>query len=379
MVDSANQAPQVHRRDGSPISKTTVTSIVTLPGPVNGMTLATLGVIDRLREATDLRLFDLASAGKLTGWKWKIYKQFKVLLSVRWLKKLPRTPGSFVYLAASSNTGLWQTVMHVRVAKKLGYRIALHHHVFSYLSSRDSRMAQIQGLLDEHDVNVVLSPEMTDAFAKLYTVQASSLQLNYAYMMKDLLDYPAEVNGSVRRIGHLSNLTVAKGFDLVLETFRELRRRGTAVELVIAGPCMSSVERELLAAAQAEFPGLIDYRGRVFGETKQQFFDDIDVFLMPTKYVNEAQPLVILEALSRGKPVVAYARGCIGSMFASNEGVAIEPTEDFPARASTIITDWMNSVAEFESAQRSARARAESLQRESTAALERLVGMMSSS
>ena len=77
-----------------------------------------------------------------------------------------------------------------------------------------------------------------------------------------------------------------------------------------------------------EFGDAFDYRGRVLGPDKARFFDDIDVFVFPTRYTNEAEPLVVLEALRAGKPVIATARGCIADDLPMAAG-AVFPEHEF--------------------------------------------------
>jgi glycosyltransferase involved in cell wall biosynthesis len=67
----------------------------------------------------------------------------------------------------------------------------------------------------------------------------------------------------------------------------------------------------MIDAALGEFAGALDYRGRVLGDDKAKFYRDIDVFVFPTTYANEAQPIVVFEAKAAGKDVIAYDRACI--------------------------------------------------------------------
>ena len=46
-------------------------------------------------------------------------------------------------------------------------------------------------------------------------------------------------------------------------------------------------------------------------------FFQIDILLLPTRYVNEVEPLVILESLRNGVPVLANSRGCIDCLLPS--------------------------------------------------------------
>jgi glycosyltransferase involved in cell wall biosynthesis len=80
---------------------------------------------------------------------------------------------------------------------------------------------------------------------------------------------------------------------------------------VLAGPAPSPAEEALVRQALSELGDRLEWRGAVHGDAKLRFFRDIDVFVFPTRYPYEAQPNVVLEALSAGNHVVAPDRGCI--------------------------------------------------------------------
>jgi glycosyltransferase involved in cell wall biosynthesis len=132
------------------------------------------------------------------------------------------------------------------------------------------------------------------------------------------------------------------------------------VQLVLAGPTFSDVEKALIEAAQQEFGGALDYRGPVYNESKRQFFRDIRVMLFPTRYP-DAQPLVITEAFAFGCPVISYGRGCIPGMMGAEKNWSIPPCEDFVAPATTQIESWMDDPLSFAAASQIARDRFDAL------------------
>ena len=63
---------------------------------------------------------------------------------------------------------------------------------------------------------------------------------------------------------------------------------------------------------------VIDYVGPRYGRDKDAFYDSIDVLVFPTQ--NEAEPLVVHEAIERGVPVIAYGSGAIPEIINSDCG-----------------------------------------------------------
>ena len=167
---------------------------------------------------------------------------------------------------------------------------------------------------------------MRDQFGSLYR-KAHRTQICSLAMFGDLAREPRRRNVDRERafkIGMLSNLTAEKGLRDVLAVVAEAGRRRLPVAGVLAGPVPAKVDREAIGEAQSQGDGRFSYRGPVYGAAKDAFFEEIDAFLLPTR--RESYGLVIVEALSRGVPAIASARGCIGSYLTAPAGHAIPPT-----------------------------------------------------
>jgi glycosyltransferase involved in cell wall biosynthesis len=89
----------------------------------------------------------------------------------------------------------------------------------------------------------------------------------------------------------------------------------------VAQDARETFEKLLSVAGKAE------YIGPVFGEAKEVFYRQLDVFLFPTKYANEAEPLVVYEALRQGVYVIACDRGAISEMLRNGAGVAFSQNQ----------------------------------------------------
>ena len=154
---------------------------------------------------------------------------------------------------------------------------------------------------------------MRRRFAALYLNGSAdrALSLSNAYLFGPRLERPGARPERPVTLGHMSVLTREKGVAYLLDLFADLIARGHDWRLVIAGPCADPALADALATAVAAHPGRIDYRGMVESEGKERFFADIDLFVLPTTLIDEAEPLVMLEAFARGIDVVANDTGCI--------------------------------------------------------------------
>jgi len=109
----------------------------------------------------------------------------------------------------------------------------------------------------------------------------------------------------------LSNVIGEKGAGDLLDACRMLSDRGVAFYCRFAGAISSGFSAETLEAMVRE-RGLekrIYYSGTLFGEDKKVAYRQADVFVHPSR--EDCFPLVILEAMSAGLPVVASREGGI--------------------------------------------------------------------
>ncbi len=351
-----------------------------LPPPVTGMVLAIGTVVRHIKHKCNLAAYNLSHGKYCRGRIFRVRKGIAFLLATVKLCFCPSGLGSCFYKGANSRCGLYYDIVLISIARLLGYRIFLHHHVYSYLHKPDWRMALIAKVMGDRGVHIVLCRTMRERLQEHYPNATNIRVLSNAINLSDTeAQQPAPV-GLPIRLGHISNLTVEKGFDLVVETYEALRKRDVPVELVLAGPLMSDREQQLFSDVKKEHGDHLDYRGPVYGEDKTQFYRDIDVMLFPTKYYNEAQPLVINEALSAGVPVISFERACIPRQIGDEGGVVVQQDPVlFIHLAVDILTEWAGDWEKLRQAKVLAAHRGRYLLQRSRRQLESLLTAMAES
>ena len=108
----------------------------------------------------------------------------------------------------------------------------------------------------------------------------------------------------------LSRLEVAKGIDVAWEVAERLHAEDAEWTFDIVGP-----EGDW---PLPELPDYVTYHGGKFGEDKFKALANAGVFILPSVYFNETQPLVVLEALSVGLPVVISDHNGIDELIHSD-------------------------------------------------------------
>jgi glycosyltransferase involved in cell wall biosynthesis len=124
-------------------------------------------------------------------------------------------------------------------------------------------------------------------------------------------------NGVVRCL-YLSTLEPSKGALEFVQAAEIVLAAHPASEFLLAGQAFDGAFRrslEELVRARSLAPR-VTLVGAVFGEEKETLLASADLFVFPTRYPYENQPLVILEAMRHGLPVVATGIGCIPDQVA---------------------------------------------------------------
>ncbi len=132
------------------------------------------------------------------------------------------------------------------------------------------------------------------------------------------------------RVLYLSGMIPSKGYLVALGAVAELVRRGVPVQATFAGRWPSAAaEREFGARARASGAAQsVRHLGSVSDRNAvRELYLDADLFVLPTSYPVEAQPLTIIEALSAGTPVISTAHASIPDMIENGTSGVLAPPE----------------------------------------------------
>jgi glycosyltransferase involved in cell wall biosynthesis len=160
---------------------------------------------------------------------------------------------------------------------------------------------------------------------------------------------PRPAPGGGIRLLFLSNLLVEKGYQDVVAAFPLLRQRlpdGFRISLVLGGNFslgkdgfrdVAEMKADLhRRIAELGLADIVRHVGLVEDRDKQRVLDDADLFLLPTYYENEGQPLALIEALSRGLPVISTAWRGLGDMVTDGANGLIVPPRSPDAIAAAV-------------------------------------------
>ena len=288
-----------------------------LPPPVNGFSNVCAMMLDRLRTRMPVEVFNRAP--KLRARALGILQQ--LVNPVKYLRLCLVGRDVVLYLALSGGRGQLVDLMYVLISKLFRRSIFVHHHSFVYINS-PSWLNRCFFSLVRNEAHIVLSPNMGKSLTQLYRLNPGAIRVvsNAAfYDADDAAGVPGNESAPLQ-LGFLSNITFEKGIVEFFGILEKLKQRGVAYRAHIAGPLAPDARQtfdQLLKAASD-----VEYVGPLYGEHKERFYRQLDVFLFPTNYANEAEPLVIYEAMRQGVHVIACDRGSIAEMLRDGAGLA---------------------------------------------------------
>lgn len=290
-----------------------------VPSPVTGMTIATSVVAQQASELGNFSDWTFSRPKRMnSGAMWSAYKHFNIYVRVC-LARLRRF--RTVYICAESSKGLICTFGLSLLSKLLSLEVVLHHHSSSYIDNSNRWMNNTVKYGQTFMQHVVLSESVMESFKEMYRPKRITV-LSNAGLVRVVSRSVARPNETQHTdldrpavIGFLGRISDEKGLAVLENTLPMIDSAHDNYEVLIAGPFPSPNEKQRLESLLAQLDGKGTYLGPLYGGDKFSFLASLDLFLMPTQYVNEAQPLVIWEAASVGTPTLAIERGDIANQI----------------------------------------------------------------
>lgn len=290
----------------APAGKARLWFLASLPPPVDGQKACNAAMLARLSErAAPVPLgLGRTAPGKIAR-----------AVANGWTLLRHARRGDVGYVSIPGQWGAWLLLPAIAALRLRGVGIWFHHHSFRAINRGPlTAMRALVACAGPQQDHILLSDGMRDRFAGLYLAPgrgAAHTLSNTCLFAPDTQTPPAARPKRPPTLGHMSVLTPAKGVYHLIDLFDDLAARVPGLRLILAGPVRDRALAAAIAAAAARHPDAFEYRGPVGGGEKTRFYRDIDLFVLPTTLVDEAEPLVMIEAYAGGVDVFATATGCI--------------------------------------------------------------------
>jgi glycosyltransferase involved in cell wall biosynthesis len=302
-----------------------------LPPPIHGSAYANAvflkhsarrGHVVRTINTNSTRIFEVEGA------------RFSMIKALRFLRTYLRTPlvatSDVIYMTPGQTFyGLLKFAPFVLLARLLGKPYVLHIHGNNfgrqYRTLRGFRKRLFRHLVTSASAGIVLSPSLRQNFDDLIPADRVFVVENFAgdeLRTGGLPEKPA----NRLELAYLSNLMREKGIFDLLDALADLKRRGIDFRARIAG----NIEAGLEATLQERFSSLapeVEYLGALQGQSKIDLLWSSNVFVLPTYYSMEGQPISILEAMATGNIIVTTNHAGIPDIVDGSNGYLLPKRE----------------------------------------------------
>lgn len=295
--------------------------VVPLPPPVHGSSMVSQSIKESriLNDAFEMDFVNLSTSRKME----EIDKRSRVLYAkkaVRFIVSYARTVWNLAtrrydlcYLAITCHgVGFLKDAPFVLLCKLFGKKVVIHQHnkgmakdvnkpVYKWLFHRVYNKSKV----------ILLSWYL---YKDIKTVVARDNVMVCHNGIKPTVEWPFEkCENEKPHILFLSNLIIEKGVLVLLDALKMLKDRKLRFVCDFVGSETKDMDATRFAkeAKERGLENVAIYHGRKYGKEKEKYFHQADIFAFPTFYFNECFPLVNLEAMEYGLPVISTNEGGI--------------------------------------------------------------------
>jgi glycosyltransferase involved in cell wall biosynthesis len=218
-----------------------------------------------------------------------------------------------IYIAPTvKGIGFYKDFLVVFLAKFSSAKLVFHLHNKGVSLNQEKLIDNFLYKLFFKNVSVILLSRHLYSDVKKYVVREN---INYCPngipLIAGGVGESRDKNGR-SRILFLSNLIVSKGITVLLEACQILKTRGIEFYCVfVGGEGDIDIKQFNTLITEKGLLDCVEYLGKKYGSEKQDEINLADIFVLPTYYHNECLPLVLLEAMQNGLPIISTFEGGI--------------------------------------------------------------------
>lgn len=248
----------------------------------------------------------------------KIARYFKIIFKI--VSALISFRPNTVYLAITAKgIGFYKDLPIALLVKLFGNKLVLHYH--------NKGVSNYQHRPIDHSLYKILFKSskvilLSENLFKDISKYVSKKDVYYCPNGIPIIEYSKNknsfLNDSIPQLLFLSNLIESKGVYILLEALELLKNEGVVFHCkLVGGEGDITVNQLNYVIENLKLENYVTYLGKKYNEEKWNVFNSSDAFVFPSH--NECFPLVNLEAMMFGLPVISTNEGGIPDAVKHNE------------------------------------------------------------
>lgn len=321
--------------------------IATFPPPIHGSAVVSEQIRnskvindafdgDYVNLGTSRKMDEIGKGGlwlnlqKLFRFAGSFFKTFRLLLTHRY---------DLCYCAITCHgSGFLKDAPFVLLCKLFGCKVIIHQHNKGMVKDVDRPIYRwLLPMVYRHTKVILLSWRLYVDIEKVVKREQVMICPN-GIPDTNCSKTSVERHNDVSHILFLSNLIVSKGVLVLLDALNILKEKGYRFVCDFVGGETQELNGRRFAheIGTRGLDGIALYHGRKYGKDKEDFLQMADMLVFPTYYFNECFPLVILEAMMYGLPVISTDEGGIRDEVKDGKNGFVVKPQDAVALADAI-------------------------------------------
>lgn len=317
-----------------------------LPPPYYGQSVGFASLCKELKTFTNCHVVDIQPKYTMPGSGWKASRVFEYLkcLSKFFYFLMKTKQNCIVYITiAQSNAGFVRDFAFIMLSCFFKRKVIVHlkggNFNNFFLESSYFQKIIIKFLYKKVHKIIVLGNSLKNSFdfskeIKQKTVVIENGLTDDTFSIKN----KCKKSNNKFNILYLSNLIISKGYLDLLDSLKYFEMQTLDYKCTIAGNIYTSpddpetmdikslednIKKKLNELKNKEN---VKYIGPVEGDAKIKLLVEADVFVLPTYYINEGQPISIIEAMAYKNAIISTKYRSIQDLVTNNkEGFLLKP------------------------------------------------------
>ncbi|OKZ21188.1 MAG: glycosyl transferase [Bacteroides sp. 43_108] len=303
--------------------KKRISFIIHMPPPVHGASMMGKYIHDSriINKAFNCRYFNLTLAKNLQDiGKGGVRKLIDLAKQIKALyKQIKVEKPDLCYVTPNAKGGaFYKDFLIVMMLKAMKQEVVIHYHNKGVSTRQDKIIDNILYRLFFKNLKVIILADV------LYNDIKKYVKKEDVYIcpngIPEQTNIPTKLTHEGFNILFLSNMMEEKGVWDLLDACKILKERGVSFHCNFVGKWSDITEDAFNHKVQKlGLRNCITGHGAKYGNEKDEFFQNADVFVFPTFYNNECFPLVLLEAMEQGIACISCNEGGISSIIDDGE------------------------------------------------------------